>query len=203
MILACGAATMDDTHRAVMAVLSVNPNVALLQCNTNYTGKVENFKYVQLNVLKSFRAMYPDMVLGLSDHTPGYAAVLGAVALGGRVIEKHFTDNTERVGPDHKFSLDPRTWRDMVDRTRELEYALGDGVKKIEENEKDTVVVQRRGLRAARDLAAGIILTDKDIVALRPCPLDGFPPYMSDALIGKKLRHAVKSGDHLRWSDLK
>src|SRR5262249_1968627 len=76
MILACGAATMDDTHRAVMASLAVNPNTALLQCNTNYTGDITNFKYVQLNVLRSFQSMYPGMILGLSDHTPGHAAVL-------------------------------------------------------------------------------------------------------------------------------
>ena len=201
IIIACGAATMDDTHRAVAASLAVNPNTALLQCNTNYTGSLENFKYVQLNVLKSFQSMYPGLILGLSDHTPGHAAVLGAVALGGRIVEKHFSDDTSRVGPDHKFSLDPRTWRDMVDRTRELEYALGNGVKKIEENEKQTAVVQRRGLRAARDLATGAALAVTDVVALRPCPPDGFPPYMMDALLGKKLRHAVNSGDHFRWTD--
>lgn len=201
MILACGAATMDDTHRAVMASLAVNPNTALLQCNTNYTGDITNFKYVQLNVLRSFQSMYPGMILGLSDHTPGHAAVLGAVALGGRIIEKHFTDDVTRTGPDHKFSLSPKVWREMVDRTRELEYALGDGVKKIEDNEQDTIVVQRRGLRAAADLAAGAVLKESDMVALRPCPLDGFPPYMADRLIGKKLRGAHKAGDHFRWTD--
>jgi N-acetylneuraminate synthase len=201
-IIACGAATMDDTHRAVTAALAVSPDVALLQCNTNYTGSLDNFRYVELNVLKAFQSMYPGMVLGLSDHTPGHAAVLGAIALGGRIIEKHFTDDTKRVGPDHKFSLDPRTWREMVERSRELEYALGTGVKKIEENERDTVVVQRRGLRAARDLAAGAALKADDMEALRPCPPDGFPPYMADALVGKRLRHALKRGDHLKWTDL-
>jgi N-acetylneuraminate synthase len=145
--------------------------------------------------------MYPGMILGLSDHTPGHAAVLGAVALGGRIIEKHFTDDTGRTGPDHKFSLTPKTWREMVDRTRELEYALGDGVKKIEDNEKDTIVVQRRGLRAGRELTAGATVKADDIVALRPCPLDGFAPYDWDKLVGKKLRHAKKAGDHFRWTD--
>ena len=84
------------------------------------------------------------MVLGLSDHTPGHSTVLGAVALGARMVEKHFTDDISRTGPDHKFSMDPRSWREMVERTRELEAALGDGEKKIEENERDTVIVQRR-----------------------------------------------------------
>ena len=127
--------------------------------------------------------------------------MLGAVALGGRVIEKHFTDDNDREGPDHKFALNPKTWRDMVDRTRELELALGTGVKKIEDNEADTVVSQHRGLRAAHDLEPGRPLAEKDIVALRPCPRDGIPPYMLDDLVGRKLRHPLKSGGHLRWED--
>jgi sialic acid synthase SpsE len=200
-ILATGAATMDDVVRGVDACLDINPDLILLQCNTNYTGNLENFNHVQLNVLKSFQAMYPDMVTGLSDHTPGHAAVLGAVALGGRVIEKHFTDDNCREGPDHKFALDPKAWRDMVDRTRELEMALGDGIKRIENNERDTVIIQRRGLRAASDLAAGTTIAASDVVALRPCPEDGFAPYMIGELVGRTLRRPVKSGDHLRWAD--
>ena len=74
--------------------------------------------------------MYPDMVLGLSDHTPGHATVLGAVALGARMIEKHFTDDINREGLTC-FSMDPHTWREMVNRTRELENALGNGVKRL------------------------------------------------------------------------
>jgi N-acetylneuraminate synthase len=201
-IIACGAATMDDTVRAVEACLSVNRDTILLQCNTNYTGNLENFRHVQLNVLKSLQERFPTMILGLSDHTPGHAAVLGAVALGGRVIEKHFTDDNNRDGPDHKFALNPATWRDMVDRTRELELALGSGVKRIEENELDTVIVQRRSIRAARDLPAGTLLAEGDLVALRPCPRDGIPPYEMNALIGRKLALAVRSGDHLRWEQI-
>lgn len=201
-ILACGAANAEDTDRAVQAALSVNEKVALLQCNTNYTANLENFRYIKLNVLKTFAAMYPGMILGLSDHTPGHATVLGAVALGGRIMEKHFTDDTSRTGPDHKFAMDLRTWRDMMNRTRELEMALGDGIKKVEDNEIDTVVVQRRGLRAKRELAPGEVLTSADLEALRPCPRDGFAPYMEDRIVGKTLRSAVKQGEHLTWAHL-
>src|SRR5262249_53339138 len=149
-ILAVGASTMDEVVRAVDAALRINSKVALLQCNTNYTASLENFAHIQLNVLRSFREMYPKMVLGLSDHTPGHATVLGAVALGARIVEKHFTDDVHRTGPDHLFSMDPRTWREMVDRTRELEAALGTGVKRVEENERETVVLQRRSIRLGR-----------------------------------------------------
>ena len=128
-----------------------------MQCNTNYTGSIENFRHIHLNVLRTYRALFPDAVLGLSCHTPGHATVLGAVALGARVVEKHFTDDTRRDGPDHAFSMTPATWREMVDRTRELEYALGSAEKNVCGNEQETVVVQRRCLRAARDLAAGTV----------------------------------------------
>jgi N-acetylneuraminate synthase len=201
-ILATGASTLDDVHRAVSAALAINPQLCLMQCNTNYTASLENFKYIQLNVLQTYRAMYPDLLLGLSDHTPGHATVLGAVALGARMIEKHFTDDVKRVGPDHAFSMDPRSWQEMVDRTRELEIALGVGVKQIEDNERETVVLQRRSIRMAVNLIADSILTREHLTVLRPCPKDGLPPYLMNELIGKKLRRDISLGEHLKWTDL-
>lgn len=201
-IMATGASTLDDVHRAVRAGLEINPQLCLMQCNTNYTASLENFKYIQLNVLKVYREMYPDLVLGLSDHTPGHATVLGAVALGARMIEKHFTDEVKRVGPDHAFSMDPGSWREMVERTRELENALGVGIKQVEENEQETVVIQRRAICMATDLTSGSLLTSDHLTVLRPCPKDGLPPYRIDEIIGKKIRRDVRAGEHLRWIDL-
>lgn len=201
-ILASGASSTDDVVRAVSAALAINPQCALLQCNTNYTGNLENLRYVQLNVLKTYRLMYPDMVLGLSDHTPGHATVLGAVALGARIIEKHFTDSVHRAGPDHKFSMDPKSWRDMVDRTRELEAALGTGLKKIEDNEIETVILQRRAVRLVRDLPAGHVLTRDDLTVLRPAPTGAILPYDIVQAIGRRLRLAKTSGQHLTQADL-
>jgi len=153
-------------------------------------------------VLAAYRAMYPDLVLGLSDHTPGHATVLGAVALGARMVEKHFTDDTKRIGPDHAFSMDPKTWRDMVDRTRELEHALGTATKQVEDNEKETVVLQRRAIRMSGNLDAGTKLTREHLTVLRPCPRDGIPPYEMDRLIGMRIRKSMSAGEHLRWTDL-
>ena len=201
-MIASGASSMDDVDRAVQAALAINPRLALMQCNTNYTAQLENFKYIQLNVLKSYRAMYPDMVLGLSDHTPGWATVLGAVALGARMIEKHFTDDTAREGPDHGFSMNPRAWRAMVDASRELELAMGNGIKRVEPNEIQTAVLQRRAVRLALDLAAGSVLAREQLNVLRPCPADAISPAHLDHIQGKKLMRNKKSGDYLRWSDL-
>lgn len=202
VLLACGAATMAETELAVDQVLRYNPALCLLQCNTNYTGSLENFRYVNLRVLQLMAARWPGMILGLSDHTPGHSAVVGAVALGARVIEKHFTDDTSREGPDHSFALDRNTWRAMVEATRELELALGDGVKRIEANEVETVVIQRRALRAATALSAGTILREEHLVALRPCPADAVPPNALSQVIGRTLKVARDEGKELRWTDL-
>lgn len=200
-ILATGASTMDDVYRAVVAGLEINPQMALLQCNTNYTGSIENMRYVQLNVLKSYRAMFPTMVLGLSDHTPGHATVLGAVALGARIIEKHFTDDIDRNGPDHAFSMNPIAWNNMVARTRELEAALGCGVKKVEDNEQQTILLQRRAVRASINLEVGHVLQQGDLCVLRPCPMGAVLPYQLEELIGRTLRQPKESGDHFTSRD--
>ena len=201
-ILASGASTIEEVQHAVSVGLEINSKLCLMQCNTNYTASLENFKYIHLNVLKTYRKMYPELVLGLSDHTPGLATVLGAVSLGARMIEKHFTDNTERTGPDHVFSMNPGTWRDMVNRTRELEHALGSETKKVEENELQTVVLQRRSIRIVKDLDVGHILSSSDLTVLRPCPPDGFPPNRIDDLIGKRLNRPKSRGEHITKNDI-
>lgn len=200
-ILATGASTMDEVHRAVNTGLSINTNLALLQCNTNYTNSLENFKYIQLRVLESYRVMYPNIVLGLSDHTPGHTTVLGAVSLGAKIIEKHFTDDRKRIGPDHAFSMDSISWKDMVDRTRELEDALGCGIKQVEKNEIETVILQRRSLRAKHFLPKGHTITTTDFVPLRPCPKGALLLSEIENAIGKKLRRDIPIGDTLRLGD--
>lgn len=202
VILASGASSIDEVEDAVNTILDINPKLCLMQCNTNYTGELENFRYVNLNVLKTFATKWPEMVLGLSDHTPGHSAVLGAVSFGARVIEKHFTDDNKRVGPDHSFALDPSAWREMVDRTRELELALGDGVKRIEANEKETVVIQRRSVRLVRELQASSLIDAKDLECLRPCPAGAVNPMDLSQVVGKRLLVNKPAGAELYWTDL-
>jgi sialic acid synthase SpsE len=202
ILLASGASSMDDVERAVGAILSVNRKLVLMQCNTNYTGSIENFHYVNLRVLETYAKRWPGLILGLSDHTPGHAAVLGAVVLGARVIEKHFTDDNARLGPDHQFSMIPDTWRSMVDRCRELEAALGDGYKRVEENEWDTVVLQRRCLRLKKDKQAGETLAAEDLEYLRPAPPESIEPYRLEEVVGRTLKISKKAGDAVLGKDL-
>lgn len=202
VLLATGASDLEEVRRAVEEICGINSQLVLMQCNTNYTASLENFRYINLNVLTTYRAMFPSAILGLSDHTPGHASVLGGVALGARVIEKHFTDDDRREGPDHPFSMTPKIWREMVDRTRELEYALGTPLKRVAENEQDTVVVQRRCLRAAHDLPAGTVLALEMLEALRPAPREAVMPFDLNRVIGKKLTSGLRSGEHLTWNVL-
>ena len=200
-ILATGASSIDDVNRAVKEALKINSNLGLMQCNTNYTASLENFKYIQLNVLKKYSEMYPELILGLSDHTPGHATVLGAVTLGARLIEKHYTDDNDRIGPDHLFSMNPDSWKEMVLRTRELEYALGNDVKKIEENEKETVIVQRRSIWLKKDINSGDVLNPAHFEVLRPSPKDSIQPYEISNYVGKKIKNSLKKGQYLRKFD--
>lgn len=202
VMLATGASSMADVERAVDAILDSNRQLVLMQCNTNYTGSLENFRHVNLRVLKTYANRYPDLVLGLSDHTPGHATVLGAVALGARVVEKHLTDDNRRVGPDHAFSMNPVTWWEMVERCRELEAALGDGTKRVEANEADTVVLQRRCLRMARDMAQGAEITDGDLECLRPAPHGAIEPYRQTDFFGRRLNKNKAAGDALYEEDV-
>jgi N-acetylneuraminate synthase len=202
VLLATGAATIGEVQKAVHAIQAINEQLVLMQCNTNYTADPDNFNHIHLNVLKTYAVMFPDVVLGLSDHTHGHATVLGAVALGARVIEKHFTDDNSREGPDHKFAMNPRTWADMVENTRQLEKALGSADKRVAGNEVDTVVIQRRCLRAARDLKAGEILTREMIDVLRPATPGAILPDQIQKVVGMKLLVDAPYGKELRWGML-
>lgn len=201
VMLATGASNFSEVSQAIEVLQQYDIDIVLMQCNTNYTGNENNFDYLNLRVLETFKSTFPDLHLGLSDHSQGYVAVLGAVALGARFIEKHFTDDTSREGPDHEFSLTPETWREMVDSTRILERALGDGVKKVEDNEIDARVVQRRGLRYSRNIDIGGVVGSDDLIALRPCPAGALTPFEEHLVQGRRLKRNVSQDEQVRLSD--
>ena len=160
-----------------------------MQCNTNYTNSPDNLNYINLNALIQFKKIFKDkLILGLSDHTSGHSSVLGGITLGARVIEKHFTDDNDREGPDHKFSLNPTDWNKMVVASRELEKCMGNGFKKLENNEKKSVIVQRRGVWIKNEIRKGKKLKMNDLNFLRPCPKNSISPFEIKKYIGKKVR---------------
>lgn len=203
MMIATGDSDMNDVERAMEMLLAVNRQVVLMQCNTNYTASEDNYDHLHLNVLKTYAEKWPDVILGLSDHTQSAAPVVGAVALGARVIERHFTDSNDREGPDHKFALNPQNWAHMVEEVRILERALGSSQKFVAENEKDTYIVQRHCLRVARDVKGGEVFTEDMLEVLRPATPGALMAWDIPQVIGKKAATDLPYGKDLRLSDLK
>lgn len=202
VIIATGASNLKEVLRAYK-ILKKNKKLVIMQCNTNYTGSENNFHNINLNVLKSFKRNFNNnAILGLSDHTPGHTTVLGAVTLGARVIEKHFTDSNSRVGPDHAFSMNPKSWKDMVDETRRLEKSLGDGIKKVEKNEKKSKIVQRRSIKAKTDLKKDLTLSKKNIIFLRPCEKNDIDPFDLKKILNKKIKKNLKKGESINWKKI-
>jgi sialic acid synthase SpsE len=200
--IATGASTIGEVQQAVHAILKINKQLVLMQCNTNYTASLDNYDHLHLNVLKTYATMFPDVILGLSDHTHAVAPVVGAVTLGARVIERHFTDSNQREGPDHKFAMDPEKWARMVAETRLLERSLGSPDKFIAGNEVQTAIVQRRCLRAARAIQAGETFTREMIDVLRPATPGAIKPDQITDVIGTKALTDMPAGKELRWTDL-
>jgi sialic acid synthase SpsE len=200
--VATGASTIGEVQNAVHAILRINKQLVLMQCNTNYTASPENYDHLHLNVLKTYATMFPDVILGLSDHTHAVAPVIGAVTLGARVIERHFTDSNDREGPDHKFAMNPENWAKMVEETRLLERALGSPDKFIADNEVQTAIVQRRCLRAARNIKADEVFTRDMIDVLRPATTGAIKPDQIENVVGTKALHDFNYGQELCWTDL-
>ena len=122
--------------------------------------------------------------------------------MGAKVVEKHFTDNNLREGPDHKFSMNPITWKQMVNDTRILEASLGSGKKIIEKNESDSSIVQRRSIRAKIAISKKSKLKKEMMEFLRPCPKNAIDPYYYKKLINKKVAKNIKKGDIITWKDI-
>jgi len=203
VILATGASHMSDVERAVNAIKKINKNLVLMQCNTNYTGNKNNLNYLNLNVLNSFKSRFKNkVILGLSDHTFGHISVLAAIAMGARVIEKHFTDNNLRKGPDHYFSMNPKTWKEMVNESRKLENMLGDGKKKIEYNETKSIIVQRRSIRAKINISKNTLIKENMLINLRPITKNGIPPYKINKIINKRAKLNIKCQEEITWKKI-
>ena len=197
VMLATGASTLAEVDDAVRVIEKAgNKNLVLMQCITNYPSKFES---ANINVLNTYRDAF-GAILGYSDHTPGDVVPLGAVALGAKVIEKHFTFDRTLKGPDHPHSMEPDEFARMVERVRNLEKAMGTSRKDVVPEESETVIVQRRGLTASRNIAKGAALKKGDIVELRPAL--GIAPKYKALVIGKAAARALKKGKAIRWEDI-
>ncbi|HII16630.1 TPA: flagellar biosynthesis protein FlgA [Candidatus Woesearchaeota archaeon] len=192
VILGTGASTMQEIREAVHAIKSSgNEQLILLQCVTNYPASFDDANIRAMVKLKEAFTV----PVGYSDHTPGDIVALGTLALGGCMIEKHFTDDKNRHGPDHPFAMDFSDFKKMVDDVRLLEKALGTEKKELYNEEKETVILQRRCVRAAKDIAVGIKISQDMLTVLRPAPEGSLPPKLAEHLVGRKSAIFLKKGE--------
>jgi N-acetylneuraminate synthase len=197
MILATGDSTLAEVDEAIRTIENTGNNrLILLQCITNYPSKIES---ANINVLKTYQTAF-NIITGYSDHSPGDIVILGSVALGGKMVEKHFTLSKKDSGPDHPHSMEPQEFRQMVDRVRLLEKALGSTRKEVTAEEFETVIVQRRSLHTNKDIKAGEIINKKDIIELRPAV--GILPKYKDIVAGRKAKTNIKKHEAIYWKNI-
>lgn len=198
MMLATGDATLAEIDEAIRTILSTgNDKLILMQCITNYPSKLES---ANIRVIEAYQKMY-NILTGYSDHAPGSVVALGAVALGARVIEKHFTLDKTLPGPDHPHSMNPEEFKFMVKSIRELEKSLGTSFKQPVDEEAETLYVQRRGLCAKNEIKAGDEITENDIDVLRPAL--GISPKFEKVIVGKIANKKILKGEPIYWDDIK
>lgn len=196
IIMGTGASYISEIDEAIQMIRNKgNEQIVLLQCVTNYPS---SFESANIRAMEAMGNMFNTLV-GYSDHTPGSIVPVGAVSRGACVIEKHFTDDKSREGPDHPFAMDNIEFKNMVKDIRNLEKAMGSPNKTLYDEEKKTVFLQRRCLRASRELKKGTFLKEKDLTPLRPLGKDYIEPKNKNILIGKELKKKVKKGDIISW----
>ncbi len=189
MILSTGMSYLNEVDVAVRAVRATgNHQLALLQCTSKYPAEPAD---VNLRAIQTLAKAF-QIPVGFSDHTTGIDISLAAVAMGACIIEKHFTLDKSLPGPDHQSSLEPGEFERLVRGIRRVESALGSGRKEPVEGEADTAAVARKSIVARRDILAGTILTQDQIVMMRPGT--GLPSSMLVHVIGRVARRDILAG---------
>lgn len=199
IILSTGMCTLDEVRESVAAIRAAgNRELVLLHAITSYPTHAPD---VNLRAMTTLQQAFPDVIVGYSDHTLTSTACLAAVALGAKVLEKHFTFDKKAEGPDHMLSADPAEMKELVRAVRELELMLGDGVKKPAAAEKKTRVNNRKSLIVERPVRKGETLTREHLSIKRPGT--GLAPKLLDEVIGKTAVRDLQKDEILQWDDLK
>lgn len=195
VILSTGMATLGEIEQAVETLKKrLEPeNIALLHCVSRYPAPPEA---ANLRFMGTLRRAF-GLSVGFSDHTEGWAVAPAAVALGAVIVEKHFTLDRNLPGPDHKASLEPEELAAMIRHIRTVEQALGSSVRTVSPEEREVALAARRGLYAARDIAAGERIGASDVAALRP--ERGLRPFDRERVVGKIAAVPITRGTPLEW----
>lgn len=193
MIISTGVAEIDDINEAIEACKrNGNDNIILLKCTSSYPAPIEdvNIKTIP-DMIERFKT-----IVGLSDHTITSSAAIGAVALGAKVIEKHFILDRSISGPDSAFSIEPKEFSNMVKSIREVESSLGEISYKLNERSKKSRKFVR-SLFVVENMKKGDVFSEDNIRSIRPG--DGLPPKYLNDILGKKAKKELKRGVPLNW----
>lgn len=195
IIVSTGMSNLSDIEKALKTIKNINENIdiTVLHCTTNYPCPYNEVNLKAMNTIKNaFKVK-----VGYSDHTLGVEIPVAAVALGAEVIEKHFTLDKTLQGPDHKASLEPDELKDMIAKIRNIESALGDGIKKPNKSEEKIKSVARKSLVANKNIKKESILKKENFEIKRPG--NGISPEFLDILIGKKLIKDIQEDEIFTW----
>lgn len=201
VILSTGMATMGEISEAI-AVLQQEgmdkKHISVLHCNTEYPTPMKDVNLLAMvHIEKEL-----EVEVGYSDHTLGIEVPIAAVALGAKIIEKHFTLDRNLPGPDHKASLEPEELKAMVKSIRNIELAIsGTGIKAPSESEQKNKAIARKSIHLLSDLKKGQIVKQADLVMRRPG--DGISPMKINDVLGRITNKDLKEDDKLSWEDLK
>ena len=190
LIMSTGMADLGEIEDALLALMqSGTPpeDITVLHCNTEYPTSFED---VNLSAMLTIKAVFPGVNIGYSDHTVGIEVPIAAVALGASVIEKHFTLDKNMKGPDHKASLEPDELKAMVHAIRNIEKALGSGLKKPSPSELKNKLIARKSIFADRDICKGELFTEENLTVKRPST--GISPMRWDEVIGQRASKEYK-----------
>lgn len=195
IILSTGMATLKEVKQATK-ILTDNgtkkKDITVLHCNTEYPTPFED---VNLSAMLTIKNKL-NVKVGYSDHTTGIEIPIAAAALGAEIIEKHFTLDKKMPGPDHKASLEPDVFKQMVEAIRKIEKAMGDGIKKPSKSELKNIKIARKSIVAALPIRKGIYFSEKNITTKRPGT--GLSPMKWDSVIGKKAKRDYKEDELIK-----
>lgn len=198
MIISTGMGTLSDVFNAVQAIKeSGNENIVVLQCTTNYPSKIQDANILAMNSIKDSCKVR----VGYSDHVENNYACFAAAAMGAEIIEKHFTLDRNMEGPDHSSSLEPNEFKQLIHGIREIELALGNGIKIPTYSEKENEKGMKRSLVANREIVKGEKLQLQDIGFKRP--FDGISPNLLDSIIGKEVTKNISKDESFKMDSIK
>lgn len=196
ILLSTGASTLAEIIEAVETIKEAgNKQIVVMHCNLNYPTKDED---ANLGVIKTLKAVFPDLVIGLSDHTLGTFPPIIAAAMGAKVIEKHYTvDKTLPESADHWLSVDPTELKEIVDGVKRIELLYGDTERRVFPSESETRKYDKRSLVSKRFIAAGTEITEDMLTYKRPGT--GIPPKFKDIVVGRIARRDIREDCVITW----